>query len=372
MSISSEINRIRFEVGTQEDLLRRIRSALNGKAAGGEYLPFLQDMLITENGTYTADEGYDGLGTVTVDVDIPDLELQTKTIAPTKETQTVTPDSGYDGLSEVTVDPIPNQYIVPSGTKTITENGAHDVTQYSIALVDVPETELQEKIATISENGRTIVTPDSGKALSKVSIYVNVPETIPETKPIATSLIRQGIGYIDTGIDAANSNLTIQIRYELETVPTGYWYLIRAYVDESTNSTRILYNKTTATYCCVNSIPSSSLSLSLTRHAGVVYTDILKPESGTTFSYTSNKTKATKTRTSGTSLVGKNIWLFSSTDDGVVAKVYYLKIYDGETLVRDFIPFVTQDGECGLYDNVTKQFYGNSGSGTFEAETRTY
>lgn len=30
--------------------------------------PVLQDKTITENGTYTADEGYDGLGTVTVDV----------------------------------------------------------------------------------------------------------------------------------------------------------------------------------------------------------------------------------------------------------------------------------------------------------------
>ena len=218
------------------------------------------------------------------------------------------------------------------------------------------------------KNGTTTTYKPSEMALAISSIQGGGGS---ETKPMALSLIRKGIGYIDTGIDGANSNLTIQIRYEFETMPTGYWYLIRAYATESTNSTRILYNKTTATYCCLNSIPSSSLSLTQTRYAGVVYTDVLKPESSTSFSYTTNGVKTTKTRTSGTEFTGGNLLLFNNTtsNDGVTAKVYYLKIYDGETLVRDFVPYVSQSGECGLYDNVTKQFYGNAGSGTFEVET---
>ena len=48
----------------------------------------------------------------------------------------VAKEGGYDGLSQVTVNPIPSQYIVPSGTKTITENGTGiDVASY--ASVDV-------------------------------------------------------------------------------------------------------------------------------------------------------------------------------------------------------------------------------------------
>lgn len=192
------------------------------------------------------------------------------------------------------------------------------------------------------------------------------------SNPVAKSLIRRGIGYIDTGIDGANSNLTIQVRYEFETLPTGYWYVIRAYEKEAVNATRILHNGSSGvTYCCLNSVPSSSLSITQTRYAGVVYTDILKPESTNSFSYTTDGKKTTKTRTSGDALVGKNLLLFSdlTSNDNTIAKVYYLKIYDGETLVRDFVPFITQDGECGLYDLVTKQFYGNAGDGTFEAET---
>lgn len=189
--------------------------------------------------------------------------------------------------------------------------------------------------------------------------------------PVAKALIRRGIGYIDTGIDAANSNLTIQVRYEFEKMPTGYWYLIRAYVNESTNSTRILFNGTASTFCCLNSVPSSSLSTTRTRYAGVVYTDVLQPESSNRFSYTTDGSKTTKARTSGEAIVGQNVLLFTNatSKDNTVAKVYYLKIYDGETLVRDFIPFITRDGECGLYDLVTKQFYGNCGDGKFDAET---
>ena len=184
------------------------------------------------------------------------------------------------------------------------------------------------------------------------------------------ALVRRGLGCIDTGINGANSNLTIEARYEFETMPTGYWYLIRAYVNESTNATRILYNKTTATYCCLNSPATASLSVTQTRYPGVVYTDVLQPASSTSFSYTTNGVKTTKARASGEALVGKNLLIFNDTtsDDGVSVKLYHVKIYDGDTLVRDYVPYVSVSGECGLYDKVTKQFHGNFGSGTFEVE----
>ena len=191
-----------------------------------------------------------------------------------------------------------------------------------------------------------------------------------ESRPYALSLIYNGSGYIDTGINAANSNITIQARYSFDTMPTGYWYLIRAYVNESTNSTRILYSKDALTLCCLNSIPSSSLSRTQTRYTGVVYTDELKPESSTSFLYKTNGVNTTKARVSGEEIADKNILLFSNSasNTGVVAKIYYLKIYDGNTLVRDFTPYVSDDGEYGLYDNVTNQFFGNAGEGTFGAD----
>lgn len=41
------------------------------------------------------------------------------------------------------------------------------------------------------------------------------------------------------------------------------------------------------------------------------------------------------------------------------------KIYDNDILIRDYIPCKNPSNEIGLYDLVTKEFYGNAGTGTF-------
>lgn len=65
-----------------------------------------------------------------------------------------------------------------------------------------------------------------------------------------------------------------------------------------------------------------------------------------------------------------NLLLFSDHTNGTPnlqaqAKIYYFKIYDNGTLVRDFVPCINASGAYGLYDKVNKKFYGNAGSGAF-------
>lgn len=67
-----------------------------------------------------------------------EISLQEKSVTPTKTAQTVTADSGYDGLSKVNVGAIPSEYIIPSGTKSITENGTHDAKAFESVTVNVP------------------------------------------------------------------------------------------------------------------------------------------------------------------------------------------------------------------------------------------
>lgn len=62
-----------------------------------------------------------------------------KTVTPTKSVQNVTPNEG-ELLSDVTVNAIPDEYIIPTGTQTITTNGTVDVTNLASVVVNVPTT----------------------------------------------------------------------------------------------------------------------------------------------------------------------------------------------------------------------------------------
>jgi hypothetical protein len=52
---------------------------------------------------------------------------------------------------------------------------------------------------------------------------------------------------------------------------------------------------------------------------------------------------------------------------GMVGKIYSCQIYDNDVLVRDFVPCVNASGVAGLYDLANGVFYGNAGTGVFEA-----
>ena len=104
-------------------------------------------------------------------------KLQAKTITPTTAQQEVAPDMGYDGLSSVTVNPIPEAYIIPAGTKDITENGTVDVTSFAEVNVAVPAPDLSDATAT------------PGKILLGATAYTGAGK-ITGTIPTYNGLIR--------------------------------------------------------------------------------------------------------------------------------------------------------------------------------------
>lgn len=185
-----------------------------------------------------------------------------------------------------------------------------------------------------------------------------------------TYLRRTNEGYIDTGISGANNNLKIMVRYAMRVFPSGYWRFITAYVDESTNTTRIILNKNTQILGNINSVASGgSATLNRTGYTGVIYTEIIEPTSSTSFKLASNGLSSSKTRTSGKTL-NMNIHIFPNTTDTTDVELYQCQIYDGETLIRNFFPCIMGD-EFGLWDTVTQQFYGNDGGGEFSGEIIT-
>lgn len=179
-------------------------------------------------------------------------------------------------------------------------------------------------------------------------------------------LRRNNGGYINTGVHGANNNLTIEVRFAFRTFPTGYWTLISAYKNESTNATRILYSKNTTVLASLNSIASGSVTVTRTGYEGVIYTDIIAPASSSTIKLTSNGESNTKARTNG-EVLDAEIRIFPTSADTVDIELYQVRILDGTTLLRDFIPDY-KDGQFGLWDNVTRRFFGNEGDGEFSGE----
>lgn len=121
-------NTIDNEVDTQADLIVQIKTILNNKAAGEEQATPVISVNST-NGLITATAG-DKSATKQLTTQVA------KTITPSTSSQTAVA-SGVYTTGAVTVAAIPSNYIVPSGTLTITTNGTHDVKNYASAEVSI-------------------------------------------------------------------------------------------------------------------------------------------------------------------------------------------------------------------------------------------
>lgn len=63
--------------------------------------------------------------------------FEDRTVIPSKELQAVVASAGYDALKMVTILPIPDDYIIPTGTRKITENGTYMIAPYESVEIDV-------------------------------------------------------------------------------------------------------------------------------------------------------------------------------------------------------------------------------------------
>ena len=70
--------------------------------------------------------------------------------------------------------------------------------------------------------------------------------------------------------------------------------------------------------------------------------------------------------------VPHNLALFANNRAGGIQEkttmvLYYCRIYDGNTIIRGYIPCKNAAGAVGLYDLIGQKFYGNAGTGSFAA-----
>lgn len=190
MSIQSEITRIS---GNVSDALSAIQ-AKGVTIPSGANSDDLADLIaqISGGGGITVVETQDPNGGTIVTITGEELRLQSKSATPTTSQQTIAPDNGYTGLSQVTVGAIPSEYVIPTGTKTINQNGTGiDVAAYANVDVAVPAPtpNLQAKTNIAPTESSQTIQADSGydglssvqiNAISSTYVGSNVPRKSAE------------------------------------------------------------------------------------------------------------------------------------------------------------------------------------------------
>lgn len=177
---------------------------------------------------------------------------------------------------------------------------------------------------------------------------------------------------IDTGVNMSNNNLGFELKYSWNELPSEglYQTVFGAYENENTDTTRLIQRSVDTSYFNINSRAGSSTALNINRELDVIYTESLFPYGDNRFRLISGTNSAIGTRVAGNTL-SRNICIFSSCKGNSYAniKLYYFKIYNGNTLIRNYVPcFTIENGQRvgGLYDLVNNTFYKSSTQNNFK------
>lgn len=286
----------------------------------------------TSQQTISADSGYTGLGVVTINriptnyivpsgtlsvtsngtkdvtsyasinVNVPTgstISNQDKTVTPTKSTQYISADSGYTGLGTVTVNAIPANYIIPSGTLNITSNGTKDVTSYASVSVNV-----SGGGTSINNQNKTVTPSTSQQSVTYDSGYTGLGTVTVNAMPSGTTTSPTSISGTSATVSTGTNTLTL------------------------TKTISVTPRVTTAGYVSAGTAGNSSVSLtaSVTTKAAATITP------GTTNQTIASGTYLTGTQTiSGDSnLVASNI-VSGKSIFGVSGSVVLQHVYKGSS-----------------------------------------
>lgn len=180
-----------------------------------------------------------------------------------------------------------------------------------------------------------------------------------ETKELneVSYLQNSGTQSIDTGVNP-NNNTRLLLDIEFLEIPSGIsyvqgtgWYGL--FYDPSGILEHFYYDKSWTGASISNSEILDRMTIDMS-NTGLLTVTL------------SNGTKRTKQKTNSFTASIPSLPLNAN-----VSKLYSYKIYDGNTLIRDFVPCKNANEEYGLFDKVNSKFYSNVGSGSYTGGNTT-
>ena len=169
-----------------------------------------------------------------------------------------------------------------------------------------------------------------------------------------------GTQYIDTGF---KPNQDTRVVCDITCPPTGGNWIFGARISGGNSQFGFVYS-TGGYYLSAYNTTQTQFATSMNSSEKIT----VDANKATTTLMSNGKT-ASVTGASGTFSTGYNMVLFGCNTAGTISKgtgkIYSYQIYDNGTLIRDYIPVLDLNGVACLYDKVNKQFYYNSGTGSF-------
>lgn len=172
--------------------------------------------------------------------------------------------------------------------------------------------------------------------------------------------------YIDTGIAGGKNTLTIECKFMYNNY-INYGAIYGNYISDNHNGIRTIFsNSANDIIVNNNTINTTRGNTVLTRclaeqpHILISKHDTVTLDGITT---TIVNTSTGITNASNIAVLNRSITNPNTSRD-IGARVYYFKVVDDDTIIADLIP--VRVGQVGyMYDKVSKQLFGNAGTGDF-------
>ena len=171
-----------------------------------------------------------------------------------------------------------------------------------------------------------------------------------------------GTQYIDTGLPTME-NMKIDIQYYINNFEVARNYVFGAFGNNG--GYRMQWSHSNTSFAGYGNLYNSNIQSDNSKKLNHLVVDKGKFYLNDTMIYDASNASQICSANNNVS-----IYLFAVNGNGSVSnfssiRIYYMKIYKGNTLLRDYTPVIDSSGRPCLYDKVEDKFYYNEGSGEF-------